>query len=177
MNDKKENQRVRLTKRLLKDALVDLLLETPLQRITITQICSYAQINRTTFYKYYANECDLYADLENDFIAVIAENLDSTPIEGVERLLALIQAYSKIAVVMINNSSEEKLSRRIFSLPEVRKDIHFKKIEKSEYSDEFLLFIFSGAYAVIKRWINNGFVQSPREMAAFLNRTIDKMMR
>ena len=69
--DKKENQRVRLTKLMLKDALVDLLEKTPLQQITITEICERAEINRTTFYKYYSSECDLYDDIENDFITIL----------------------------------------------------------------------------------------------------------
>ena len=45
-----ENQRVRLSKALLKEALVRLLETKPLDKITIYELCAEAQINRTTFY-------------------------------------------------------------------------------------------------------------------------------
>ena len=173
----KENQRVRLTKRLLKDSLIDLLVDAPLQKITITKICERAEINRTTFYKYYSSEYELYCDIENDFISALSENIENANIESLDNLLSLIKANSKMASVMLNNSSEEKLSQRIFSLPAVTGHINFKKLEKSEQKEEILFFIFSGAYALIKKWINTGFQRSPKEMSAILNKMIEKMVK
>ena len=48
-----ENRRVRMTKRLLQDALLELLEEKSLEKITVTQVCSKADVNRSTFYAYY----------------------------------------------------------------------------------------------------------------------------
>ena len=137
MNNK-ENQRVRLTKTLLKDALIELLTDKPLQKVSITEICTRAEINRTTFYKYYASENDLYADIENDFLCILSENIENTDKQGLEKLLTLIQAHPNMAIAMINNSSEESFSRRIFSLPEMTRNINFKKLEKAENRDEIL---------------------------------------
>ena len=47
-----ENQRIRLSKTLLKNALVHLLQKKPLNKISVLEICETAQINRTTFCKY-----------------------------------------------------------------------------------------------------------------------------
>ena len=175
MSENKENQRIRLTKKLLKDALVDLLITTPLRHITITEICARAEINRTTFYKYYASEYDLYADIENDFFAILRENIENTDMESLEKLLTLIQTHRKIAAALISNSSEENFSQRIFSLPELTRNLNFQKIEKSENKEEIFLFIFSGAYAVIKRWFNMGFDRTPKGMSELLINMIDKM--
>ena len=46
-----ENQRIRLSKMLLKNALMKLLEEKPLEKITIYELCAEAQLNRVTFYK------------------------------------------------------------------------------------------------------------------------------
>ena len=172
----KENQRVRLTKRLLKDALIDILMDVPLQKVTITEICARAEINRTTFYKYYASEYELYADIENDFISVLSENIVDAADAGLETLLHLIRANPKMATAMLNNSSEESLSQRIFLLPEMTRNNNFKRLERAEQSAEVLFFIFSGAYAFIKKWINEGFVRSPGEVAAFLNRMVSRIV-
>ena len=63
----KENQRIRLSKKMLKDALIEILQTSNFQNLSITEICSKAEINRTTFYKYYSNERDLYDEIESDF--------------------------------------------------------------------------------------------------------------
>ena len=62
-----ENQRIRLSKKLLKNALLELLREKRIDKISISELCSAAQINRTTFYKYYGNQYDLLAEMEQDF--------------------------------------------------------------------------------------------------------------
>ena len=177
MANNKENQRVRLTKKLLKNALVELLMDTPLQKVSITEICSRAEINRTTFYKYYSSECDLYADIENDFLNILSQNLKESGTVGLENLLAVIEANPKVAAALINNSSEEEFSGRIFSLPEVTGSMNFKKLEKTGHHYDILFYICSGSYAIIKRWVNNGFDRSPKEMSDFLQMMIAKVIK
>ena len=59
-----ENQRIRLTKTLLKNALLALLEKKPIERIAVSEICAQAQVNRTTFYKYYGSQYDLLAEMK-----------------------------------------------------------------------------------------------------------------
>ena len=175
--NKKENQRIRLTKMMLKDALINLLENTPLQQITITEICDRAEINRTTFYKYYSNECDLYTDIENDFITILEVNLANGPEKSLEGLLNLIYNNRKMAAAMINNSSVENLSQRIFSLPSIINYINFKRFDKDPYQNEINLVLFNGFYALIRRWINTGFLMSPKELASLMNSIINKFIK
>lgn len=174
--DKKENQRVRLTKLMLKDALVDLLEKTPLQQITITEICERAEINRTTFYKYYSSECDLYADIENDFITILEINLANGPEKSLEKLLNLISNNRKMATVLLNNSSVETLSQRIFSLPAIINYMNLKQLDKTPYNEEISSFLFNGSYALIKKWINTGFLIPPKELSVLMIDLINKVV-
>lgn len=174
--DKKENQRIRLTKLMLKESLIDLLEDTPLQQVTITEICKRAEINRTTFYKYYSSECDLYDDIENDFITILEKNLTNGSELSLEEVLALIYSNQKMAKVMINNSSEENLSKRIFSLTSIVNYINLKRSNKTPYKEEHSFFLFSGTYALIKRWINTGFLIPPKEMSVLLNSIVTKFI-
>ena len=77
-----ENQRVRLTKRMLKDALVQLMETKPLEKITIYELCAKAEINRTTFYKYYGSQYDLLDDIKADFLHELEISLheDAPPV-------------------------------------------------------------------------------------------------
>ena len=48
----RENQRVMLTRRLIKESLTGLLAEESIHKISIRALCERAGINRSTFYKY-----------------------------------------------------------------------------------------------------------------------------
>lgn len=48
-----ENQRVRLTKTLLAQSLLELMKTKPVESVSVAELCRHAGINRTTFYKYY----------------------------------------------------------------------------------------------------------------------------
>lgn len=58
-----ENQRVRMTKRLLSDSLLYLMQTKPIDEISVSELCRQAQVNRTTFYKYYACPHDILKDI------------------------------------------------------------------------------------------------------------------
>lgn len=51
--------RVVKTLKQIDQALLDNLLETPFDKITVDQLCQTALINRSTFYKYYKSKSDL----------------------------------------------------------------------------------------------------------------------
>ena len=91
--------------------------------------------------------------------------------------MTVIEANPKVAAALINNSSEEEFSGRIFSLPEVTGNINFKNLEKTGHHYEMLYYIFSGSYAVITRWVNNGFDKTPKEMSDFLQMMITKVVK
>ncbi|MBR8643897.1 TetR/AcrR family transcriptional regulator [[Brevibacterium] frigoritolerans] len=51
----KQDRRIDRTKTFLKDALLKLLSENPISKISITELCNEANINRGTFYAHYDN--------------------------------------------------------------------------------------------------------------------------
>ena len=63
---KKENQRTRLTKMLFKDGLIALLQKKTIYQISVTELCEAAELNRSTFYKYYNNVRDVLTELEQE---------------------------------------------------------------------------------------------------------------
>ena len=80
----KENQRITLTKRLLQEALFRLLEQMPLDKISITQLCTEAGINRATFYRHYETPSDMLLQMQIDFSRQLqqhhpAENISDLP--------------------------------------------------------------------------------------------------
>ena len=71
-----ESRRVRMTKRMMKDSLLELMEKMPLSKITIKDVCDNADVNRTTFYVYYESIDQLLNDIENDIFAKIPISQD-----------------------------------------------------------------------------------------------------
>ena len=68
MSEKPANRRVLMTKRLLQNALLDLLEQNELAAISVTSLCAEADVHRSTFYKYYADPGDLLKEIEQDIL-------------------------------------------------------------------------------------------------------------
>lgn len=58
------DRRVIYTKKVIKEALLNLLKENPLEKITVKETCAHADINRATFYRYYIDAYNLFETIE-----------------------------------------------------------------------------------------------------------------
>ncbi len=59
----KMDLRVRMTRKLLTDALSSLLMRTPFEDLSVVDICQEAQVHRTTFYKHFEDKTHLLQHL------------------------------------------------------------------------------------------------------------------
>lgn len=65
---KKVDTRVQFTKNRLQEALLSLLQEKPIDRITVKELCDKADLNRSTFYLHYDSPHSLLKELEQTFL-------------------------------------------------------------------------------------------------------------
>ena len=65
---KPESRRVKMTKKVLCDSLIHLLFQKDIQHVTIKEICDYADINRSTYYRYYQNPFDQLNKIQEELI-------------------------------------------------------------------------------------------------------------
>lgn len=168
-----ENQRIRISKTMLKNALMDILKEKPIEKVSIYELCDRAQINRTTFYKYYGNQYDLLSDIENELFIKLNQKIGETCSDGVEGLavvLRLLLSESETLITLVNTVPDEVFSEKLFSLPIIC------TLLDSEISSDFdemqreyvYLFVCQGAYAIIRKWLNNEKRESPEIIAALI---------
>src|SRR5215471_10238646 len=74
MNDKKDRRRER-TRRLLGDALVELIREKGYGAITVSDIIERANVGRSTFYAHYHDKDDLFLGEMDRVIDVLGQNV------------------------------------------------------------------------------------------------------
>lgn len=165
-----QNQRIRLTKTMLKDALLCLLEEKNIDKITIQAICARAQINRTTFYKYYGSQYDLLEDIENDFFAELEKYLlsnENVELNAMLHIMEFLQVNQTNFRHMLKSCSSQDFAERLFSLPFIRTSLDHTILNlfPDSQKDYVHRFIFNGSYAIIRKWIDQGCQESPAEIA------------
>lgn len=69
----KSDLRVVKTRRIIREALLELMSERELAKISISELCVRAGINRKTFYRHYREVGDVVTELENDILSEFAE--------------------------------------------------------------------------------------------------------
>lgn len=67
--ERKENQRIILTKRMLKEALLKLMETKSIQKISVSELCKEAGINRVTFYNHYSAPSDILTEMGDELIS------------------------------------------------------------------------------------------------------------
>ena len=75
------NRKIQMTKRCIREALFECLKEKDINKITISSLCEKADINRSTFYKYYGSQYDVIKEMEQEVIQLINKQLNDQPKE------------------------------------------------------------------------------------------------
>lgn len=86
----KTDKRIRYTKMFLKEALIKLMNEKPISRITIKELCEEAEINRATFYAHYRDQYDLLEQTEMELVDNLLQYLNSLYEDPNENRILLI---------------------------------------------------------------------------------------
>ena len=73
----KPDLRIIKTRANIRNVLVEIMSEKPISRITVSEICDLAKINRKTFYHHYRTIGDVLEALENEFLKEFSEHLQS----------------------------------------------------------------------------------------------------
>lgn len=177
----KDNRRVKLTKQLLKDSLCELLEQDSIHKISIRTLCENADINRSTFYKYYGSQYDLLKEMEDDFLEEIEKNLSASSTETAGRLahvLCYAQSNRKMCKLLLNSNVDPDFPKRLLYLPSIMQKMNEMISAEDDSIEISYLYdcILYGGYQMVKRWVNEGCQIPPEEMVLVLDNVFQKLI-
>lgn len=113
MRNEKQDLRIVKTKKVLYMALVDLMREKTFEEIKVSEICSRALVNRSTFYAHYEDKYEFLVDFLDTFKDSLTSYLDTNDnnlntkeyyMEMLKLLLTHIEDKKNIySAIMVNN--------------------------------------------------------------------------
>lgn len=187
------DKRILKTRENLNQALVELLSHKPLTKVTVSELCARAKINRSTYYLHYRDAYDQYDQLEQSLYREFIDTMDEfirshrgrfgdmlsisneTQVQLVEEIFGYIKKNATIyGTILPLNQGNEFLTKlynasyeRFFEVLTQRNDPQHQ--QTFEY---FFAFVANGSVGVLRQWVERGMPESPRQMAELTIRLV-----
>lgn len=177
----KENQRITITKRMLKEGLLRLLEEKPLDKVRVNELCEESGINRATFYRHYQTPQDVLVELELDFVRQMASLSPKPKTEAdaranLERACSYLYEHADMAKILFRCNTDldmmEVLNDLFQQFWELRKEEpQFAQVDK-DTARILLALLGGGCYCLLRQWILEDIPKTPAEIAGILCKVI-----
>ncbi len=181
-NDAKNiDRRLRRTKSAIKTALLTLMKDKPLSKISVSELTELADVNRKTFYNHYSDLKDVLAEIENEFLETIFDIIDrdniwndiENPNLFLHKLFCVIEQNISLLRLLMESGehihlifSFRKELRRLWS-----EQIFTKGTNPAELT--FLMdFVASGVVAVLESWAKDPSAMSLSELSDFTGKIV-----
>ncbi len=168
---KPDGRRVRMTKMLLKQSLIELMREKSIHEISIKDICNGADINRSTFYRHYNTQYELYDDILEDITKDIGEIFmrcageDYTTQLFLAEVLKYIEANRDTFLVILSDHSNISMGETFNRFTNRFIDLE----NASELKIYLVQFIAAGMTSFIWTWLNKENRRSAEDVALVIS--------
>jgi len=174
---KKEDIRQRRTRKLIRQALLELTAEVGYEDVTVTALAERAMINRATFYRYYEDKEDLlFRGLDEFFDSFVASASPpaGSPPEALISSLDHIRENKGFYKVMLGPRGPAAFQHRIWRYHLEVIGGRFQRVfagrpNTTEVDDDLVKGFAAGALGgVIRVWVDSGCVGKPEQVAGNL---------
>ena len=173
MNENKLDRRVKYTKTMLTNALVQLMKQQHISTISVKSLCDLADINRSTFYAHYNDQYDLLHQVKEEVMNNVRQHLgkvfpenfdDKVPVFVLTHIFEYAKENSELFQVLLGENSDYLFQKDIIELSQIVSSQNNKTLDArtKEYLKEFRT---AGCISVVQKWLKDGTAESPEEMS------------
>ena len=180
---RREDRRVRRTKRMLENGLIQLLGQKPLRSITVRELTELVDINRGTFYLYYRDIYDMLEKLEEEYyerFMTVLNSHDSEPLE--QRVSSIIyeeflfmEENQEICRVLLGPHGDTSFLQRIdVALREKCREGWRRlcgHVDEDVFRYAYSYWSF-GVMGIVRSWLERDCLESARMMAELTERCL-----
>lgn len=173
-----QNRSVRNTKKRLRESLMKLVLRKQLGSITVKELTSDADVNRSTFYFHYQDVKAMVKEMEDSFFEDFATTLsaiDQKSHDSVTILVKCLENHMDLCKIVLGENGDMEFLEQMKVIIE-NKCSRIWKEAVPEMSDEDLKlldsFLIGGAVSTLQNWVRDENRQPAEDIANVLNRLI-----
>lgn len=164
-----QNQRVIVTKRMLREGLLRLLDAKSLDKVNITELCHEAGINRTTFYRYYKFPKDILLEMQSEFFAESLGHFQhALTADDVERFFLSLSKHARLVKLFFQYNSDadwiQEFSRICQNFPKKNMSKAFQNLDETG-AKLLSAYLAGGAYFLARQWIMEDIPMSAKDVS------------
>lgn len=176
LEKKHANQRVMLTQRLIREALLKMLKTCNINKISIRELCQVAGINRTTFYNHYGSQYDVLNQIADMYIQSTSFTVINDLAEGksIDECLTKVLQYIKdnleFAKLILSQDNYNLITNITTSLPKFDDMVIRQLPESMDFEEKKAIasYVQYGTVRLLKEWILSDCLKSPEEEAKLI---------
>ena len=180
---KKEDRRVRRTRKILTQALTELLQQKQVNEITVKELTDLADMNRGTFYLYYKDIYDMLEKIQDEMFeklnTIFALREDEKVTEQTKPILLdlfrFIEENREMCQVLLSPNGDMSFLHRLNDVLR-QKCLHmYLGAEPAANEEDFdyrYSFMVYGCAGIIRAWVGRNCPESPEQMAELANHRI-----
>ena len=173
-----QNRSVRNTKKRLRESLMKLVLSKQLGSITVKELTSDADVNRSTFYFHYQDVKAMMKEMEDSFFEDFATTLsaiDQKSHDSITVLVKCLENHMDLCKIVLGENGDMEFLEQMKVIIE-NKCSRIWKEAVPEMSDEDLKlldsFLIGGAVSTLQNWVRDENRQPAEDIAKVLNHLI-----
>ncbi|MDF2907754.1 MAG: TetR/AcrR family transcriptional regulator [Herbinix sp.] len=178
MKTEKIDRRVKLTILILQQALIELMQNNHISKISVKMLCELADINRSTFYAHYQDQYDLLEYTCKEVIENIKKHLDKqhyNPIKPISfqtlnRILEYVKENADLFKAILSDNCDLDIQRRIMNVFMTYHPYSGIDDRTKEYLSAFGL---AGCVSMLQIWLKDGMPETTTRMAEIILQAID----
>ena len=171
------DRRILNTKRKLKETLLSLLNKKRLQEITVLELCKIANINRTTFYKYYTDIEDLTLKIEEELTEELAKEVELIKrnylLTFTSKIIEIIKEKKDIFLPLLGENGDHTYLRKILNIVHEKSIAEWESLLKKatkEDLENIYNFIVDGTIGIVEEWIKRNCKEEKEKISIFINK-------
>lgn len=181
MTEEKMDRRVRRTRALLQNGLIQLMAQKEIKDISVKELSDLVDINRGTFYLHYNDIYDMLHKLEDEIFVEFNNILDRTmkdvppkgsPYSSLLEMFLFLEKNYEMARVMVGPHGDLAFVNRLKALVKERLWKVLEYAASPEDFEYYYSFIVAGCVGVIEAWLNHPKPRPPEEMATLCSQLL-----
>ncbi|BBD91341.1 TetR/AcrR family transcriptional regulator [Staphylococcus caprae] len=174
----------------INQTVFELLYDYHFDEMTVQKICEVAEINRSTFYRYFQDKYDLLYSLPQYMTGEIMTDSNEAPqiktSESFKAFIYYIEQHKKVFKHLLVSSRQVDVFRSLtrasremmlYGVKNNHDNPLALKIRESKHPEILADFYSSGVIEVLRRWVENDYNYSVDEIFETLNNTLEASLQ
>lgn len=167
------DKRVIHTKKVLRQALLELMKRKHIGQITVKEVCELAGINRNTFYAHYGTPRDILSEIENEYYEEMSRIQESAIHSGdtislIREIMNMLLEKKDISMLLYGDNSDSRAFDEYYRKAYSRIMLAWIESGSGVQADHLrwlFTFLSGGIDSMIRNWVKGGMKEAPDALA------------